>query len=402
MLRFVDVEGVIKMKKSYIHKSILITLVCLLCLLFVPALAASPSDFAMVVNDTYVNLRSGPSQDTSLLGSYQNGEWLTVKGQSGNWFYVQGPDGKTGYVSMTYTSKGPETYMAVAVVNNPNASSFLNFREQPNYDAKVLDILYNGVPCRIISREGGWVYANVDGTNGYLRSEFLKMLTMPAADSVATVTTPNNSSLNLRQGPGTGYTVTKQFKGGTYVMVLLKGTHWSKVSVDGYVGFMDNGFLTFRIVKPTGGGSGGGGGGTTPPSGSGYAIVNNPGSTQLLNLREEASTTAKVIGRYMNGTRVTVLAQGTEWCQVQVDKTGYIGYMMTRYLRLYNLPNTPTATVSHPMGTFVNLRKSPSMNASVLTRVPHLRSVTIIAPGDEWYKVSYNGTVGYMVEYFLK
>ncbi len=372
----------------------------LLGLFCVPALAASPSDFAMVVNDTYVNLRSGPSQDTDLLGSYQNGEWLTVKGQSGNWFYVQGSDGKTGYVSMTYTSKGPQTPEAVAIVNNPNTSSFLNFRQSPSYDAKVLDILYNGVPCRVISRENGWVYVNVDGIFGYLRNEFLRTQSMLASDSVATVTT--SSTLNLRQGPGTGYAVTKQFKGGTYVMLLLKGNNWSKVSVDGYVGYMDNSFLTLYIVKPTGGGSsGGGGGGYNPPSGSGYGVVGNQGANQLLNLREDPTTSAKVIGRYMNGTRVTILAQGTEWCRVQVDKTGLIGYMMTKFLKLYNLPSTPTATVSHPLRSFVNLRKSTSMNAGVLVRVPHGKKVTVVIPGDDWYKVKYDGMSGYMVEYFL-
>lgn len=391
------------MKTTLFHKSILIALVCLLCALLMPAMAASPSDFAMVTNDTYVNLRSGPSQDANILGSYQNGTWLAVSGQSGSWYYVQGPDGKVGYVSMSFASKGPDTPMAVAIVNNPNASSFLNFRQSPSYDARVLDILYNGVPCRVISREGGWMYVNVNGQDGYLRGEFVRTQTMLSNDSVATITTPNNTGLNLRQGPGTAYTVTKQFRGGNYVMVLLKGTHWSKVSVDGYVGFMDNGFLTFGIVKPSGGSSGGGGGGiTAPPAGKGYATVNNPGSQQLLNLREEPTTAAKVIGRYMNGTRLTVLAQGTEWCKVQVDKTGYIGYMMTRYLKLQNLPNTPTLTVMHPMGTFVNLRRSPSMNAAVLLRVPHRRQVTVVAPGDDWYKVRYDGTTGYMVSTFLR
>ena len=389
------------MKLTKIHKSILVLAVLVLSMMALPALAASPNDFAMVTNDTYVNLRSEPSQDSGLLGSYQNGTWLTVMGQSGNWYYVKGPDGKVGYVSMSFASIGPTVPEAVAIVNNPNASSFLNFRESPSYDARVIDILYNGLPARIISREGGWIYMNVDGINGYVRGEFVRSTTMVARDSVATVTTPNNTGLNLRQGPGTSYIVTKQFKGGSYVMVLMKGTHWTKVSVDGYIGFMDNGFLTFGIVKPSGG-SGGGGGGTAPPSGTGYATVNNPGSQQLLNLREEPTTAAKVIGRYMNGTRLTVLAQGTEWCKVQVDKTGYIGYMMTRYLKLQNLPNTPTLTVTHPMGTYVNLRRSPSMNAAVLLRVPHRRQVTVIAPGDDWYKVRYDGTTGYMVSTFLR
>ena len=131
-------------------------------------------------------------------------------------------------------------------------------------------------------------------------------------------------------------------------------------------------------------------------------MVSNPRATQVLNLRESPSTTSRVLGQFSNGAQVTVLRQGTEWCKVRTS-ADVVGYMMTRYLTFHNLPGTPTMTVNHPQKTFVNLRSSPDMTSGkVLRRINHGAEVIVVAPGDGWVKVKYNGQTGYIVSYFLK
>ena len=79
------------------------------------------------------------------------------------------------------------------------------------------------------------------------------------------------------------------------------------------------------------------------------------------------------------------------------------GYVMTAYIQLHNLPSTPWRTVSHPSGSYVNLRSSANMSINnVLSRMPSGASVQVLIPGSEWTKVSYGGTTGYMLTYFLK
>ena len=53
--------------------------------------------------------------------------------------------------------------------------------------------------------------------------------------------------------------------------------------------------------------------------------------------------------------------------------------------------------------SYVNLRSSPNKTAgNVYTKVPSGATVTVLIPGDEWTKVRYGGTVGYMMTSFLK
>jgi len=260
----------------------------------------------------------------------------------------------------------------------------------------VLDSFYNGVPCTILSRSGGWYHVKVSGVNGYFREEYLSQRYMAYSDAVATVVTPGNTLLNLRSGPGKQYTSMKQFPGGSYVMVLQEGLDWWKVSIDGYIGYMDASFLQPEILDPDEVSK------NSIGAGEPYALVNNPRSTQVLNFRQSANTTSTVLGQFRNGAKLAVLDQGTEWCRLS-DSSGKAGYMMTQYLSLYNLPETPTMTVTHPQRTFVYLRAMPSaVFGSILTRVPHNKEVTVLIPGDDWVKVEYNGYTGYMMRHFLK
>lgn len=383
------------------NKLWLILLVALMTALALPALAET--EFGVVYNSPTVNLREEATQYSTWLGAYAEDEWMKINGEYGNWYYVTAPDGKNGYMSKNYVHVQEPVYRIMGIVSNPKASDYLNLRAAPSYGATVVDIYYNGVPCVLLSQSAGWFHVRVDGVDGYFREEYINRYNCAYSEEVATIVTPNNTGLNLRSGPGKNYSSLGQYKGGNYVMVLQKGNGWWKVSIDGKVGYMDTDFLQDGVHKPTKGQMNNNNSGVITPSESeSYAIVTNPKATQVLNLRAQANTTSRVLGQYRNGAKLTVLGHGTEWCKVQ-DSAGTTGYMMTQYLSLVNVVGVPSMTVKHPQRTFVNLRTNPSMlTGSVLTRIPHGKEVTVLAPASNgWVKVYYNGYTGYAVDYFL-
>jgi len=379
-------------------KKVLVALIIALCLLAGTALA---DDFGVVYRTDALNLRREGSSSSEWLGSYSRGTWVEITGSQNNFYRVITPDGRTGYMSKNYI----DTYdsgdrMWMLKVNNSNGGAFLNLRAQPSYNAQVLDLLYNGVPLRAKGVSNGWYTVELNGQTGYVRGEFVNDLgTTAGSSTVATIKTPNKGNLNMRQGPGMQYGVIGSFPGDSYVSVLAKGNGWWCVSVNGIVGYMNDDYLaeglqsSHDLSSSTGGSIGG-----TP-----YAVVSNPKSTQALNLRRYASTGSEVLDKMYNGEKLWVDEQGTEWCAVTHQATGVSGYVMTKYVKLYNSASTPARKVSHPAGSFVNLRSSPSMGSNnVQVRVPHGSRVTIVSPGPDWCKVKYNGYTGYMMSYFLK
>ena len=355
--------------------------------------AALAQTYAMVTGTQSLNLRAEANSSSDWLGSYARGAWVEVTGNQNNFYRVRTADRKTGYMSKNFLASTDDvTYGNVAIVSNAKATAFLNLRSYPSYAAEVVTILYNGVPLTVLSAENGWFRVQMGSTVGYVRSEFTTVSYQPIGIKVGTIKTPNNTAVNMRVGPSTSAAVRRQFAGDRYVSVIYQGTGWWYVSIDGYQGFISSDFLAEGLQAERDlGGQGGS---------SGYALVNNPVSTQRLNLRDQPNTAATILAQLSNGLKLSVLVQGTEWSKVYAESLAASGYVMTKYIKLHNLPSTPTLKTVHPQGSFVNLRSAAAMTAPVITRIPNGKSATILIPGADWTKVRYNGLTGYVMNVF--
>jgi uncharacterized protein YraI len=64
-------------------------------------------------------------------------------------------------------------------------------------------------------------------------------------------------------------------------------------------------------------------------------------------------------------------------------------------------PEPATAVVSAPTGATVNMRKSPSINAALVKRVPIGQAVEVLDYDEEWCHVKWRWFKGYMMTRFL-
>ncbi len=133
-----------------------------------------------------------------------------------------------------------------------------------------------------------------------------------------------------------------------------------------------------------------------------------------LNLRKRASTSATVLEQIPTGEVLTIYEKGSKWCYTNYG--GEWGYVMTSFLRFDETAVTPpaaddnntntdasqlTATVYCADGGKLNLRKTASSSAKVLTRIPNGTTLTILDKGSRWCKVTYKGETGYVMSSFL-
>ena len=126
---------------------------------------------------------------------------------------------------------------------------------------------------------------------------------------------------------------------------------------------------------------------------SDYATVKGGG----LNLREQSSLEARVLGQYGTGTWIEVTEKGETWSKVKV--AGKTGYMMTKYLNFG--ANNATMYVRTNTGIGLNLRSEPSTCAKLITSFPVNTPVTVLQRGSGWYKVRVGGLEGYMASAYL-
>ena len=325
----------------------------LLLAALLPAMALA-EQFAVVTGGR-LNLREYASTSSRSLGKYASGTWVRLLERSDAGFWrVKTLDGKTGYMAERYLTLAASANQGTVKYAN---GGYVNLRSGPSLDTGVIMRVTSGTGIYIVdnSYEWNYIYVLVNGTPvyGYMHDSFIS-----TSQTTATVTTRNGGRVNVRSGPSSSFGSVGTLASGTKVSVLLKGSGWYQISANGLTGFMSTSYLSgtgSTVGSNTGSGA----------TASQTAYVNNPKSTQVLNLRETPSQSARSIGQYRNGTQVKVVSYGATWCEVYVGTKH--GYMMTRYLS-FNGSYLPPTSVSTPV--YVYVTPTPTPLIQVITPVP--------------------------------
>lgn len=112
-----------------------------------------------------------------------------------------------------------------------------------------------------------------------------------------------------------------------------------------------------------------------------------------LRLRAQASTDSQVINTAANGDNVVIIRQKGDW--YLVDYNLDIGYMSADYIYVKERENVELGYGSvNPY--LANLRSGPSTSNSIVATASCGEKVYIFGFNCGWYKVKYNGTVGYI------
>ena len=197
----------------------------------------------------------------------------------------------------------------------------VNLRSAASTDASVVTTIPAGSSVTLVNHDpAGWSRVRINGTEGFIRSDFV---TFPAARAPLTFRT--TVGVNLRAAASTGAEILRTINTGSDVEVV---THdpagWSRVRVNGSEGFVSSEFLM------------------RPVAAAAQQTANTPAAAQSVvtiqtssgvNFRSNPSTDANIIRVLDSGTRVELIgtaASSSEWSSVRVNGTN--GYIRTDVL----------------------------------------------------------------------
>lgn len=204
------------------------------------------------------------------------------------------------------------------------------------------------------------------------------------------------TSLNLRQGPGTSYNIIGELSSGTNVQIISQcNSNWYKVQYNGTTGYVYAPCIS--IVS-----------GNLSSSSKTGTVINLSGDIQL-NFRLGPSTNDTVIGGLSEGTTFTILSESNGWYKINYD--GTIGYVYGYYVSVGNnsssLSNSSSNTSKSGVvsnlnsGVDLNFRSGPNTDYSIIGELSEGTSVTILSENNGWYKINYDGTVGYVYSNYI-
>ena len=120
---------------------------------------------------------------------------------------------------------------------------------------------------------------------------------------------------------------------------------------------------------------------------------------QAVNVRSAASMSGKVLGTLKSGQKVTVTGIKNNWYKVTYK--GKTGYVYKTYLKTKTSSTSTSINKTMYAKQAVNVRSAASMSGKILGALKSGQKVTVTGIKNNWYKITYNGKVGYVYKTYL-
>ena len=136
------------------------------------------ADKAVIIKNSYVNIREAGNTDCSVIGSVAPGEVVTVIEKGAEWSKVK-VYGITGFIRNDMLAFGDDAaefvqndYERIAVINTGS----LRVRSSATTESQCLAYLPAGGSYSVLSEEDGWTYIQVNSTlSGYVRNDYITL-----------------------------------------------------------------------------------------------------------------------------------------------------------------------------------------------------------------------------------
>ncbi|PWX09403.1 cell surface protein [Clostridium perfringens] len=414
-------------------------------------LAARSFNKTGIVNvSSSLNVRSGASTSSKVIGSLSGNSKVTIVGEEGSFYKIE-YKGSHGYVAKEYikditgtgssnnnqgttTPEKPSTPESTQKTGIVNVSSSLNVRSGASTSSKVIGSLSGNSKVTIVGEEGAFYKIEYKGSHGYVAKEYIKDITGSNNSNQGTTTTPEKPStpettqktgivnvssyLNVRSGASTSSKVIGSLSGNSKVTIVGEEGAFYKIEYKG-----SHGYVAKEYIKDVTGSNNNSNQGTTttpekpstPESTQKTGIVNVSSS---LNVRSGASTSSKVIGSLSGNSKVTIV--GEEGAFYKIEYKGSHGYVAKEYIKdvtgsnnnsnqgtttTPEKPSTPESTQKTGIvnvSSSLNVRSGASTSSKVIGSLSGNSKVTIVGEEGVFYKIEYKGSHGYVAKEYIK
>lgn len=378
------------MKKKLI--SLCLAVILSVSLLMIPAQATSGG----ATTTSALNLRASASTSAKILLTMPQGAKVIVQSTSNGWSKVT-YNGTEGYACADYLSASSSVSSSFGT--GTVTGSDVRMRSGAGTDYSVIGTYGKGTQMTVTGVSGNWYAVSYNGKTGYVCADYMKVTSSAASSSASTATatesvsgtgTITGSSVRMRSGAGTNYSILATFAKGTQVQVTGKTGNWYAIKYDGKSGYVSADYL--KLIEAAAA--------TAPANNTSTSSTGKTGAVigTSVRMRSGPGTNYDTLGYYSNGVTMNVLGSENGWYKVSYN--GKTGYIIAKYLRV--TPDSSTSTDGVVTGSDVRLRLGPGTNYGIVGTYGKGTNLKISGSSGNWYEVSVNGTYGYMSKDYVK
>lgn len=339
---------------KHFSKTTLRTLVLSATMALALAATANAADTGIITGDV-VNVRKGPGTSYDRVELLAAGRQVNVLGIENGWYHISWNDSK-GYVLSDYLSLSDGASVSAETTNaTVTGGTTINVRTGPGTGYSRLTMVGTGKRVTVLGKSGDWYHISFDGKTGYILTDYLiedgssaptpssSATSVPVASASANATVKGGSSVNVRTGPGKSYSRVTTVGTGKRVELLGSESGWYKITFDGKTGYIHPDYLT--------------------PDDASMVIMPEPDPAPAIETTASAIEAADVSAASSESS-----SEGTN---------GII------------------------TGGTINVRTGPGTEYERITRVSTGKRVTVLGSESGWYKITFDGTTGYVLGDYL-
>ena len=377
------------MEKLLKTAAVLLITVCLI-LCSSGTKARADTEGAGTVTASALNLRGEASTSGSVLSVVPRGAQVLVTGSDSEWYHVW-YKGTAGYMNREYLSVSSDADgdFGSAAIQGID----VRVRSGPGTDHDILGNVSTGTSLPVIGVSGQWVKVSYNGSTGYVSSAYVSLGGGSSSSSGSSTSSSSSSGtgtvrgtdVRVRSGPGTDYSILGYESSGKTLSVTGESNGWYQVSYNGSTGYVSASYLTL-------GGSGG--------SSSGTGTIN----ATYVRLRSGPGTGYEILGMFNPGDTMSVTGDDGDWYRVSYNGTD--GYVYKTYLNVGGSGSsgsglTEMSATDATVISAVHMRNGPDTSYASQRVLERGTSVTITGATEKWYRVTYNGSEGYIFKTYL-
>ncbi|XZK88906.1 SH3 domain-containing protein [Clostridium perfringens] len=320
----------------------------------------------------------------------------------------------------------------------------LNVRTSPNENGQVIGTLHKNDKVNVLDKSiDGWYKIDFNGRRAYVSSKYVNLISYKNNEVKTEVKKEPiegtgkvniNTALNVRQASTTNSRIIGSLKGGEKVNIISESNGFYKIEFNNSYGYVYSKYISkdgdsekVQVVKqeevkkekvdeakkeakatPK-----------AEPVVLAVRALNKTGIVNVsssLNVRNEASTSSKVIGSLSGNSKVTIV--GEEGAFYKIEYKGSQGYVAKEYIKDVtesNNSNQGTQTPEKPstpentektgvvnVSSSLNVREGAGTSSKVIGSLSGNTKVTIVGEEGAFYKIEYKGSHGYVAKEYVK
>lgn len=274
----------------------------------------------------------------------------------------------------------------------------VNIRNGPGLSYQLVKQVKRGEEFTIIKEQGDWIQIQLSAAktgwvaNWVVTKTTNGTTTTGSSSSNKKIAETNTNQLRVRTGPGTNFRIIGYLNKGQAVSVIDDNENWVKISAGFGEGWVAQEFLDFNNKSTH-----------ASKEENNNKSIGAGKVTDTLNVRNEPSSTGRVIGKLAKGTSITIYSKKNNWIEIKFENES--AWVSADYVQIgteNQQTNPENGTIGTVTASNLSVRSDSTLNSDIIGSITKGQQFTILEEKNNWFKIEYKpGKTGWAAGWYF-